>query len=320
LTVLQGVLDGLGVAWEWAISTSASQAILNSVVEAIKKSDFVVGVLHDRDPRENVMLELGMDIGIGKPLLLLKAGETVVPSELSGFSLLATDLGDEKLLSFQLDLFLRSLEGKPSSKRAFAFPAQSAARIDASPPPELFESALEQSVAAAITKAGGRVTIPSRTGKERTPDLLMWLPQIDKDLFNPAAIEVVGDVSHADLETMQRRLASFIRSAGLRCGLIVVPRAIRSAAPEEFAVACARRSFASEGRPGPVTASTKLRQCSGTRFRSFFGKLIGKSLQADQYARAACDSMSRIVVLLSAPGSSVSNRAIASAVVESSSL
>jgi hypothetical protein len=89
-------------------------------------------------------------------------------------------------------------------------------------PPERFESAFEQSVAAAINRAGGRVTIPPRTGQERIPDLLMWLPQLDKDLFNPAAVEVVGDAKHADLETLQERLASFIRSTGLRCGLIVV--------------------------------------------------------------------------------------------------
>jgi predicted nucleotide-binding protein len=79
LKMLQRVLDRLDVAWEWAVSTSVSQPILNSVVEAIKKTNFVVGVLNDRSPRENVMLELGMAIGLGKPLLLFKAGQTVVP-------------------------------------------------------------------------------------------------------------------------------------------------------------------------------------------------------------------------------------------------
>lgn len=235
LKMLQRALDQRDVAWEWAANTSVSQPILRSVVEAIKKANFVVGVLSDRHPSQNVMLELGMAVGLGKSLLLLKAGDTVVPSELSGFSLLATDLKDEKLLSFQLDLFLRSLESKPSSKRAFPFPSPSTAVADDLPAPELFESALEQSVAAAINRAGGRVTIPSRTGKERIPDLLMWLPQLDKDLFNPAAIEVVGG-KHADLNRVQERLASFIRSTGLRCGLIVVnsislERKIRQLAP-----------------------------------------------------------------------------------------
>jgi len=220
--MLQRVLDRLDVDWEWAMSTSASQPVLNSVVEAIRKTNFVVGVLNDRTPRENVMLELGMAIGLGKPILLLKVGETVVPSELSGFSLLATDLEDERLLSFQVDLFLRSLEGKPSSKRTFPFSAPSSTEVDdLTPLPGLFESAFEQSVAAAINKAGGRVTIPSPTGQERTPDLLMWLPQLDKDLFNPAAIEVVGS-KQVDLKAVQQRLASFIRSTGLRSGLIVV--------------------------------------------------------------------------------------------------
>jgi hypothetical protein len=222
LQILQRVLDRLQVAWEWATSTSVDQPILNSVVDAVKKADFVIGVLHEPDARHNVLLELGMAIGLGKPFLLLKTADIELPSELSGSPQFTTDLKDERLLSFHLDLFLRSLEGKPRSKRTFPFAASKTATLNEIPPPAIFESAVEQSVAAAIGRAGGRVTIPSQTGEERTPDLLMWLPQLDKDLFNPAAIEVVGSPKLADLKTQQLRLAGFIRSTGIRCGLIVV--------------------------------------------------------------------------------------------------
>ncbi len=57
-----------------------------------------------------------------------------------------------------------------------------------------------------------------------------------------------------------------------------------------------------------------------TRLRLFFGKLMGNVLHADQYARAACDSISRTVVMLSAVGTAALNWAIAPAVAESSSL
>jgi len=68
------------------------------------------------------------------------------------------------------------------------------------------------------------------------------------------------------------------------------------------------------------TRAPKLRQCSGTRLKSFFGKLTGNVLHADQYTRAACDSINRIVVTLSAVGTSSLKRAIVSAVSVSSSL
>lgn len=226
LDVLQRVLDHLEVTWEWATSASLYQPTLDTVVDAISKADFVIGVLHDL-ARENVLLELGMAIGLNKPLMLLKAGESALPSDLSNFPHFATDLQDKKLLSFQLDLFIRGLEGKPRAKRTFPFASAGTSKLYDEPPPELFESALEQSVAAAINRAGGRVTIPTHGGRERIPDLLipdllMWLPQLDKDLLNPAAIEVANRAKLADLDSLQRRLASFIRSSGLRCGLIVV--------------------------------------------------------------------------------------------------
>jgi hypothetical protein len=47
---------------------------------------------------------------------------------------------------------------------------------------------------------------------------------------------------------------------------------------------------------------------------------MGRVLHADQYARAACDSINRIVVMLSPVGTSTLNWAIASAVAESSSV
>jgi hypothetical protein len=76
-------------------------------------------------------------------------------------------------------------------------------------------------------------------------------------------------------------------------------------------------------RGDPVSGETrakKLRQCWRTRRSWFFGKLTGNVLHADQYTRAACDSISRIVVMLSAAGNSALNCKIESAVEVSSSL
>jgi hypothetical protein len=87
---------------------------------------------------------------------------------------------------------------------------------------ESFETALEQTVATAIPRAGGRVTVPSCSGQGNIVDLLMWLPRQDKNLFNPAAVEVRERVDSDELPAVQGKLAEFVRSAGLGCGLIVV--------------------------------------------------------------------------------------------------
>jgi hypothetical protein len=56
LLVLQGVLDRLQVTWDWGAFTSIDQPILTSVVDAVKKADFIIGVLHDRKLPANVFL------------------------------------------------------------------------------------------------------------------------------------------------------------------------------------------------------------------------------------------------------------------------
>lgn len=219
LQVLQRVLDSYQVRWEWPVISPISEPILGSIVGAIKKADFIVCVLHGDTPSQNVLIEIGMAIGLGKPLLVLSVGKTEIPFDLSGSTVFVTDLHNEKLLSFHLDLFLRSLSERRKSK---ASPQPSLPTIRDATPLQLFDSDLEQSTAVAIARVGGRVTIPSRTSGERTPDLLMWLPQFDKNLFNPAAVEVTGGTADVDLETLKLRLASFVRSTGLQCGLIVV--------------------------------------------------------------------------------------------------
>jgi hypothetical protein len=44
LGTLQRVLDGLNVSWEWALTASPRQPIIDTIVNAIKNSDFVIGV------------------------------------------------------------------------------------------------------------------------------------------------------------------------------------------------------------------------------------------------------------------------------------
>jgi hypothetical protein len=156
-------------------------------------------------------------------LLLFATDKNAIPFTLSTFSHFETELHDETLISFQLDLFLRSLSTKKGSKRTSASkPSQVVITDTDELAPARFGSALEENVAFMIKHVGGRVTIPTYTGGAYTPDLLMWLPQQDKELFNPAAIEVKGLIRMDMLPTIQARLAAFVRSSSMGCGLIVV--------------------------------------------------------------------------------------------------
>ncbi len=228
LDVLQRVLESHEVDWQWAESTSPAKSIIESISDAIKRADFVIGIFSEVDINANVMLQLGMAIGREIPLLILSTGKNVLPFDLTAFRQFDTDLGDEKLLAFQIDLFLRSLNGtKQQKRRTSSSTSAHSTFVQGSPGLAFMASALERNVASAIQEAGGRVTVPSRTAKTQssdllTPDLLMWLPQQDKELFNPAAVEVKRTIGVNELPALQARLAEFVRTSSMGCGLIIV--------------------------------------------------------------------------------------------------
>lgn len=223
LSALQQALQHNEVEWQWAEGSPVGTSIMESITTAINSADFVVGVFSDEFINPNVALEIGYALGRGVPVVLLTTGVFAIPFDLAAFRHLKTDLRDPKLLSFQIDLLLRSFETPKGAKRSFGLPASSPAGIVVGKPaPKLFDSALEQSIAAAIISAGGRVTVPDASSGGQAADLLMWLPELDKDLFNPAAIEAKKTIGLQDLPNAQTRLGQFVRTSGLGCGLIVV--------------------------------------------------------------------------------------------------
>jgi hypothetical protein len=166
LGTLQRVLDDVNIEWAWAQTSPHGATVVEAVSQAIKRADFVLGVLADGDINANVMLEVGIAIGLEIPVLLLTTGKKPLPFDLASFRHFNTDLHDTKLLSMQLDLFVRSLATPKTDKRR---PVTSSSghinRVQDQPASKLFDSALEQNISAAIHRAGGRVTIPSRSGQ-----------------------------------------------------------------------------------------------------------------------------------------------------------
>ncbi len=223
LSALQQALQQNEVEWQWAEGSPVGTSIMESITNAINSADFVVGVISEEFINPNVALEIGYALGRGVPVVLLATGISAIPFDVAAFRHLKTDLDDPKLLSFQIDLLLRSFETPKRAKRSFSPPPSSPVGIVVGKPaPKLFGSALEQTIAAAIISSGGRVTVPDASSGERAADLLMWLPEQEKELFNPAAIVAKKAIGLQDLPGAQKRLGDFVRSSGLGCGLIVV--------------------------------------------------------------------------------------------------
>jgi hypothetical protein len=226
LSALQSALEANRIEWQWAEKLPTTKPLSESVLAAISRSQFLLAVADDEGPNANVWFEVGYAVGQGVPVVLLSGGKTVIPFDMASVRYLQTDVHDEKLLTFQIDLLLRSLkEPKPRTSKTPRSSKPSGLGIG-SPSSRSYASELEESVATRIVSAGGRVTIPNFSDGKQPADLLMWLPEQESELFNPAAIEIKARVTPERLSLVQINLSSFVRLSGFGCGLVVIDDAI----------------------------------------------------------------------------------------------
>jgi len=233
LGALTRVLDRAKIQWEWARSNlDLSDRLPGDLRKIIKGVDFVIGVILGGSASDNIMFEVGLAVGSGKPVLLIMADKRNVPSDLASIPSVNASLDDEKALELHLDLLIRRsrqgvrypLSGQSGTSSVASlrdFGLRSSVRYDSKP-----ESALEGELVALIEQAGGRTLLhPRPEGEVRqfTPDMLFWLPAADVELLNPAVVEVKGHVlTSAQLLDAEKQLLGFLQQTGVRTGLLIV--------------------------------------------------------------------------------------------------
>jgi hypothetical protein len=234
LGTLTRVLDTAGIRWEWAKSNlDLSGRLPEDVRKIIRSVDFVIGVFLGGPTVGNTLFELGLAVGAGKPILLIVADESKVPSDLAGLPFVQASLTDDKAIELHLDLLIRSPRHTPrypvlgqsrtaSRVSTTEFGLPSSMRHDVRP-----ASQLEAELVSVIEQAGGRTILHPRPegGTSRfAPDLLFWLPASDADLLNPAVVELKGyPMTPQQLVDAEQQLLQFLQQTGVRTGLIIVP-------------------------------------------------------------------------------------------------
>ncbi len=220
LSALQRALEEHGVDWQWAEDLPTGVPLMEAASKAIQRADFLLAISSESTLSPNSFLEIGYALGREIPVVLLTTESFDVPIDLATLRHLKTDLNDPKLLSFQVQLLLSSLDLPKGSRKS----ARSTSRQSTTPKvsPQGYASALEEAIATAVITAGGRVTLPARGRKEQaSADFLMWFPEMDKEFFNPAAIEVKSRIELPRIADIHARLGQFVTSSGFGSGLII---------------------------------------------------------------------------------------------------
>jgi len=232
LGVLPRVLDRAGIHWEWAKSELAySERLPGDLRKMIRRVDCVIGVLFGGITDANTLFEVGVAVGIGKPVLLIIAQDKPVSQNVDALPHVQVSLTDENVIALHLDLLMRS------TTRGFRYAVSGQARSTASVSKSRIRkdthvtgdrqatSAFEKEIADLIEKAGGQVLFHPRLEyrpQKFVPDLLTWLPTSDAELLNPAVVEFKNSpLEQTSIGKAEEQLFTYLQDTGVRTGLIV---------------------------------------------------------------------------------------------------
>jgi hypothetical protein len=121
LSALQRALEERGVDWQWAEDLPTGVPLMEAASKAIQRADFLLAISSESTLSPNSFLEIGYALGREIPVVLLTTESFDVPIDLATLRHLKTDLNDPKLLSFQVQLLLSSLDLPKGKARVSKF-------------------------------------------------------------------------------------------------------------------------------------------------------------------------------------------------------
>jgi Restriction endonuclease len=197
---------------------------LETLTELISEADFVC-VFSPSVLPPNLLLEIGVAIGMRKPIFMVVAEDLPLPADLRSISFVSADQWKTEIIEPHLDAFLETLPKKnpshsPTTKSAvgrldLSHEREQLSRIEGEASPREFESF----VATLFRKAGINVTASPL--EDFGADLALSSPAIKRRFGNPILVELKRSRIGSDLSFAADRLAELIASGRGSAALLV---------------------------------------------------------------------------------------------------
>jgi hypothetical protein len=211
-------------------SSSLSTSTLRG---AFRSADIIVAFLVPGFPSENAIFEIGLAVGLGRPLMIFSSREISLPFDLKKFQVNYIDLSNFENAIPSIKKFFETKEkgylpekiadySSPPEKRRPNLRGQilrnelSRIRNLANSPVEF-----ERSIAGLLSNLGWTVAEARLDARTRAPDVAVWIDEIQKDVGNPLAIEIKTSFKPSDLERVTAQLTRYLETAGAKAGLIL---------------------------------------------------------------------------------------------------
>ena len=200
---------------------------------AFRSADLIVAFLAPGQPSENVIFEIGLAIGLGRPLMIFSSGDAMLPFDLANFRVEHIDIStlesaipsikrffDSKEKAYPAERLIGD-EAQPEKKRPYVRGPDfhnELARIRAlSDRPVEFERA----IAGLLSSLGWTVAEARPDARGRAPDVAVWIDEIQKEVGNPLAVEIKTSLKPVDVERVRLQLTRYLQTAGAKAGLIL---------------------------------------------------------------------------------------------------
>lgn len=226
---LRQALEERDITWWDATSVTHGSSLLRSIESAIAKADFMCAVLASGFHTENVLFEIGLARGRGRPLLLITEPSMAVPSMLESVTVARVGALDRDAMDLHLDTFLAHAS---SPKRESHAKLKQQLR-----PVEVPWAAGELSdiesggvggeyrlarLLAHLFRLSGAVVSEAPAGREYNADMALWIDELEGPLGNPLLVEVKVDLrSENDWRVAVNEFRGSLDKAHARTGLLI---------------------------------------------------------------------------------------------------
>jgi len=202
-----------------------------SVIEKqIKDADFLCVVLDRKAQNANPLFELGLAVGLNKPVFIVAENRNDAPAALSSFPIVQSTADNEEVLKFHLNMFLQNLKRSKQARAPVILNRlrrrRTEPRSEVKSPKTAASSAQEfEDLILTSLKSKGVGTVGGPEFKTLDelgrPDAVAWFSDAPPDFGSPLIIEAKRTQSRATIRAAVEQLAQYLQRSQLRTGLVV---------------------------------------------------------------------------------------------------
>jgi hypothetical protein len=229
LNILNKVLISKGIKPIFTFqSFPIGLSIQRELIDAIKRSDLVIGVIGKDYLNDNTYFELGYAFALDKRTIIVKSPEVKLATDLSGFQYIQASVNDETALSFAFDQILAaSFKKKAASKKQFTKSKPLGPKAD-----DLIKrldvgggqiSELElQNISIDLFRESGITLITQSRQKDWIVDFAIWVDELDSALGNPILVEIKRNLQNkSQINSITDRLKLIMEKSNSRSTLVL---------------------------------------------------------------------------------------------------